>query len=334
MRGRRRLCEDGLHGRIRACRKIMCIGAHGTRKESHNRGQPIMRIVESAERYCKSHNVARTVIFSANRFARLISNKSIRRITKNDLERFADCAATAGLSASTIKGTIKDLRTLAIDAGLKWVVPRVRVPAPEPAPTPMDHINAIWPHLAAWCRQSVALMYWTCFRLDDVISLQCRTIAADETVIRLQAHKTQRNHAFPVPTWLTQYLGPVLLPFSGNADYKQALVRAEMERASLAGKVAQVYPRNVRQAGITAWSRANGMAGSIAHGSGLSGSVMQHYVSPLQVLEDAMPKVRVPDAMRGKGETADTETALLANFRRLDPSAQSIISLTAERLSG
>jgi hypothetical protein len=136
-----------------------------------------------------------------------------------------------------------------------------------------------------------------------------------------------------MPDWLLQYLERIQLPFIAANDHAQVIVRAELERVSLLGNVTQVYPRNIRQAGITAWSQANGMAGAIAHGSGLSGNVLRHYVSPLSVLESAAPRVRIPAAMRGDCQTDDTESALLAHFRRLDPAAQGIISMTAERLA-
>ncbi len=74
------------------------------------------------------------------------------------------------------------------------------------------------------------------------------------------------------------------------------------------------------------------MAGAIAHGSGLAGSVMRHYVSPLQVLAAAMPRVKVPAAMRGTVQIDDEQT-LLSNFRRLDPEAQRMITGMSERLA-
>jgi hypothetical protein len=176
-------------------------------------------------------------------------------------------------------------------------------------------------------------MYHCCFRLADILRLQCEGIATDATVIRLQAHKTHRNHAFPVPQWLSQYLGPVRLPFACGNDHAATIMRAELDRVSALAKVHRVYPRNIRQAGITAWSQANGMAGAIAHGSGLSGSVLQHYVSSLQVLTAAAPRVRVPACMRGDCNTDDIESTLITHFRRMDAAAQTIITSTAERLS-
>lgn len=73
------------------------------------------------------------------------------------------------------------------------------------------------------------------------------------------------------------------------------------------------------------------MAGAIIHGSGLSG-VMQHYVSSIAVLESAAPRVIVPAAMRGRIQQAD-EDSLLANFRRLDQQAQSLITSMSDRLA-
>jgi len=66
------------------------------------------------------------------------------------------------------------------------------------------------------------------------------------------------------------------------------------------------------------------------HGSGLG--VMSHYLDPLSVLESAAPRVRLPSCFGAQASTT-TEDALIASFRRLDPSAQGLVSMTAERLA-
>jgi len=74
------------------------------------------------------------------------------------------------------------------------------------------------------------------------------------------------------------------------------------------------------------------MAGAIAHGCGLSRSVMQHYVSPLAILESAMLRVQVPASMRGLAEES-SEDVLLSSFRKMDDAARSLLLGMSDRLA-
>jgi hypothetical protein len=253
-------------------------------------------------------------------------------ITHDDLTEFIRAAYAIQLSPSSIKGTIAAIRTLVKDAGRSIAVPIVRVPPPDPKCFPSSTIDAIWPHLSVWGKQHVALTYHCCFRLDDIIRLQLSGVPADLDIITLQASKTQRRHAIPVPVWLRQWLGAVNLPFSGVNDWTQAIIRAELDRCCHLASIVRILPSQIRKAGLTAWGQANGMAGEIVHGCGLSG-VMRHYIDRISILESAATRVRIPDCFRGSMLPESDETTLLNNFRRMDPTAQRIISTTAERLA-
>lgn len=290
-----------------------------------------MNVSQASTDYAAKKNVAKTLIFNVNRFVRLCADKDVTSIVRADLDKFIQVAGDAGLSKDSIWGTIKDMRTVLTDLGIVLEWPTVKRPTPEPDPTPAEDLDGVWSNCDPWLRQHIALTFHCCFRLADILLLQIAGVAVDSKTIRLTASKTKRNHVFPVPDWLRQYLGPVELPFRSAGGWSQVIVRDSLAAACKSAKIPQIYPRNIRQAGITAWSRANGMAGAIAHGSGLRGNVLQHYVAPVQVLESAMPRVTVPAAMRGECQVS-AEEELLNSFRRMDAQAQSMVVGVASRL--
>jgi len=57
---------------------------------------------------------------------------------------------------------------------------------------------------------------------------------------------------------------------------------------------------------------------------------VSHCVPALEILTAAMDRVRVPQAF---GAAQSSEDSLLSAYRRLDPSAQGLVSMTAERLA-
>lgn len=291
-----------------------------------------MRIVETSIAYCASRRVARTIIFSANRFAKLVSDMELSEITREHLDLFISHATTLGLSPSTIRGTLKDIRTLMRDSECGIKCPVVKVPDPEPEPTPLDDLSTIWPHCPAWLQQHLAITFHCCFRLADVIRLQIEGVPADCKTIRLVANKTRKTHLFPVPNWIRPFLGPVELPFRVSNDWSQVIVRDAIAKACLASNVSVTFPRNVRQLGLTSWGSANGMAGQIAH-DGKASAVMGHYINAFKVLESAMNRVVVPVAWRGVDHTT-LEDSVIANFRRLDQQAQELVSNMTDRLVG
>jgi hypothetical protein len=286
-----------------------------------------MPIVEAARDYCARRKIKPVPVYSAQRFAAVVGDLDPLAITQEILERYA---AEADNPPSTIRGTVKDVITLCKAAGNKSLSQFLRKPQPQPKPTPIDSIEKAWPFLAPWSCQLVVLIYWTGLRLDDALEVQIRGVDLSGDAIQCQASKTGKNHAWPMMRWMRPYLEPARLPFEKSNDHAQVIVRGELERVAQLGKVPRIMPQQLRQRAVQEWTRANATAGAIVHGQALG--VMSHYLDPLMVLESTAPRVRLP-ACFGAKESASTEEALLHSFRRLDPSAQGLISGTAERLA-
>lgn len=287
-----------------------------------------MRIVDAAEQYCRERGVARTVVFSANRLVKHLGVFHFSELNSTKLAEFQAKASCAGLSAWTIKGTLKDIGTVASHFKISLEIPVVRVPRPTPSPTELSVINAIWPHIQPWCKQWLGIAFWTALRLDDSIELQ--VLGPPTGQLRYQASKTGHSHVWPFPDWLRRLWQPTELPYQKATDHAQVLIRNELQRASLAARTERVVPKEIRQAALNAWAKSHATAGAIVHGCGLG--VLAHYLDPLQILESAAPRVRLPECF-GACTQAGTEDTLISNFRRLDPAAQSLIVGTTERLA-
>jgi len=294
-----------------------------------------MLIVEASQKYVTDRGLARTPIYSAVRFSTMMGDVPIAEITQDSIDKFHLDAKAKGWSASTIKGTIKDLRTLTRHfCGFSPVI-RVPVRKPSPTPTPIEEIKAIWDHLSYWSRQWLIISYWCCLRLDDSIRLQLLIASekvSDEKSATLawEAGKTNKEHKVPVPKWMQEWLQPTKLPFTRVSDWAQDLVRDELKQASEAAKCDQVYPKHIRQRGLTEWKLASPDAGSIIHGSGLG--ILDHYVPGVDILRSAMPRVRLPDCFGADGKDKQPEEALLTSFRLLDPQARELVMMTAQRM--
>jgi predicted transcriptional regulator len=287
-----------------------------------------MSLVQFARDYCTRRKIKPVPVYSTQRFAAVVGDLEPSQVTQEALERYA---AKATDSVSTIRGTIKDVLTICKAAGVSGLHQFVRKPQPIPKPTPIDSIEKAWPFLAPWSCQLVVILYWTGLRLDDAIELQIRGIDLDSDAIRWQASKTGKNHCWPLTRWMRPFLKPVgKLPFSVSNDHAQVIVRGELQRVSELGGVSRIMPQQMRQRSVQEWTRANATAGAIVHGMGLG--VMSHYLDPLMVLESASSRVRLPACFGGQ-QSQSTEDALISSFRRLDPSAQGLVSMTAERLA-
>lgn len=288
-----------------------------------------MQLQTFAAQYCESKRLARTPIYSANRFTKFMGTHDLNQIDQSLIESFATVARTAGVAEETIRGTLKDLRTLvrAATGTILKVVIRKTQPAPEP--TPLDHLSAIIPHLAPWSLQWLALSYWTALRLADTVNLQQQI--SETSVLKWTASKTKWRQSWPVPKWMQKFLTPVSLPYRTCPDWCQVIIRAELDRVTAATGVPKILPKGIRQRSLTEWTRADGAAGAIIHGSGLK--ILDHYVDPMQILENAMHKVRLPAGLKEDNESG-TEETLILSFRRLDPMAQNLVMHTTQRLAG
>ncbi len=112
-----------------------------------------MKLFAFSQQYVQSRGLQKTPIYSASRFVKLIADMDVGRITEKHLSEFRTKALAAGLSPHTVKGSLKDLRTLIRSTGRQIKVERVKVPQPDPHPVPHSHIDLIWPCLSLWAQQ-------------------------------------------------------------------------------------------------------------------------------------------------------------------------------------
>lgn len=286
-----------------------------------------MHIVAHAREYCARKQIAKTPIYACQRVAEVIGEIEARDVTQAHVEQYIQHARKAGVPEWTIKGAVKDLRTIVIDAGGPILSNTVKKPKPDPKPCEIADIDTIWQWLAPWSCQLVVLTYWCGIRLEDAIRLQLKVDPAWRS-ITWEANKTGHRHRIPAPKWLTKWLEPVRLPYSKSNDHAQVIVRGELERVCQIAKIPRILPSEIRDRGITEWSKVSSDAGALLHGHGLG--TRDHYVPALEILTAAMHRVRVPACF---GAVVSSEDSLLSAYRRLDPAAQGLVSMTAERLA-
>ena len=143
------------------------------------------------------------------------------------------------------------------------------------------------------------------------------------------ASKTKHRHKWPLLPWIMPLLQQQRLPYSNTDDWSKVIVRAELDRVCALAGVDRIQPSQIRDTGLRAWCRADFQAGKVLHGCGLG--VIGHYVDVLDILEPVAPRVRLPKCFGASTETA--EESMLANFRRMDTSAQQIVVSMSERLA-
>ena len=285
-----------------------------------------MRFAELAQEYRQRNGLrAETIVKNCRRWDRFGCPA-----TSEGLTTFRQQALAAGMSPHTIEKTITDMLTVHASSGQKLDAgKRLRRPAPEPKPVPLETINAIWEVSPHWFRRWIVLTYWTGARCEDSIRVY-KAVTSQTEVIRLRADKTGRNHVWPVAQWMRQWFPlPSEHPLNGVSLHFTNVLRDGLTLLCEQAGVERITPQQLRQRSITEWSRANATAGAIVHGCGLG--VLSHYLDPLQILESAAPRVRLPECFGATSATG--EESLLANFRRLDQSAQDLIAGTAERLA-
>ena len=286
-----------------------------------------MFLTDYAAEYCRRKSIAKTPLSNCRRFAKAVGNLEAASINQQHVEQFVSAARAEKIPESSIRGIVKDVRTIVLDAGGPELKQIVRKPKPDPKPCEIADLDHLWQWLAPWSCQLVVLKYWTCARLEDAIQLQ---IHADPECRSLswEANKTGHRHRIPVPQWLRKWLQPVRLPYRKSNDHAQTIVRGELDRVCEIAKVPRILPSQIRDRGITEWSKVSSDAGALLHGHGLG--TRDHYVPALEILTAAMDRVRVPAAF---GAASSPEESFLTSYRRLDPSAQSLIGNMAERLA-
>lgn len=103
----------------------------------------IMLVSKAAEKYVTDRQLARTPVYSAARFASVIGDMEIEEISQEHVDKFQGLAKQNGWASRTIKGTVKDIRTLTKHyCGFSPVI-RVAVNQLSPTPTPVEHIDAV-----------------------------------------------------------------------------------------------------------------------------------------------------------------------------------------------
>lgn len=286
-----------------------------------------MHIVDHAAEYCRRKSIAKTPLSNVRRFAKVIGNIEAATVTQQHVEQFVSAARAEKIPESSIRGIVKDVRTIVLDAGGPELRNTVKKPKPDPKPCEIADLDHLWQWLAPWSCQLVVLKYWTCARLEDAIRLQLKA-DPEARSISWEANKTGHRHRIPVPPWLRKWLEPVRLPYKSSNDHAQVIVRGELDRVCEIAKVPRILPSQIRDRGITEWSKVSSDAGALLHGHGLG--TRDHYVPALEVLTSAMDRVRVPAAF---GAASSPEESFLTSYRRLDPSAQNLIGNMAERLA-
>lgn len=290
-----------------------------------------MKISEYAEYYCTIQGVARTVVFNANRFAKLIRDCELSELCRDDLDRFVAVAGALGLTKSSIGGTIRVLRTLTRHAGIEIEFPSVGTSKKPLNPPTIETIDAVWPYLEPWAKQHVVVSWYTAARLADVISMQIAGFDPTANALRWTASKTKIEHIAPLPDWVRQWLPTVALPFKVSNDWSQVIVRDELAKSCNLAGLAPILPREIRQAGYEAWAAVDGLACKVLHDGKVEG-VMTHYISPMSILQNACPRLRPPSLMRGELQ-ATAEQQLLDSFRRMDSEGQTIITSIADKIA-
>jgi hypothetical protein len=286
-----------------------------------------MSLVDFAEEYVASKGLARNPVHSASRFVRLMGDMQVGEVNSEVLRRFRIKAEALKLGAWTIRDTLKDLRTLVRSTGGEVQIDRVKPPHPEPQPVDLELLDTIWPHCAGWSRQWLVLSFWTGLRLADSIQLQ-QNLSPEK--LCWTAGKTGHRQQWPIPPWIRPFLQAILLPYTPTVDWSKAIVRAELQRVCKLANVPRILPSQIRDTSLREWCRADFHVGQIVHGCRLG--VIGHYVHLLDILEPVAPKVRLPQCF-GATSNECRESLLLSHFRRLDPSAQSLVAGTAERLA-
>jgi hypothetical protein len=300
------------------------------RYDTHTRESAM---ITEARQYLESRKIVRREpLYSANRFARIVGDLPAAEVTFRHLNELR--VQLAGkLSNRTIESTVADVLTV-----VGWVTGKapakgesLQIVAPDPQPVSIDNITDTWRHCSGYVRAFIAAGYWTALRQSDCMRwLQQEKQSASETII-IVASKTGKRHRIPYPSWLRAIVTAHPFPYRVT-DFGRKSIRRDIANACRAAKLKVWTPKHLRQRGITEWWNASPSAGAIIHGSGMPRGIIKHYIDNTSLLESAAPRVRLP-ACFGASTSATSEESLLSNFRRLDPSAQSLITGTAERLA-
>lgn len=287
-----------------------------------------MNVVEFAEKYVADRGLARNPVHSASRFIRLVGDMEIEAISDATLRAFRVAMETEKLASETIRGSLKDMRTLVRSSGRDVAIDRVRQDDPNPQPVSLSDIDAIWPHLATWSRQWLVIAFWTCLRAADSIRMQKAIATMPAGRLEWKARKTGHRHRWPVPDWMQQYLEPVALPYSATDDWCKVIVRAELVRVCKLADIDKISPLQIRDTGLKQWARADYHVSKVLHGCQLG--VIGRYVDPLDIIEPVSHRVKLPACFGAIRQQSDDLTSMIL---KLDPDARRMVSEMTLRLA-
>lgn len=249
-------------------------------------------------------------------------------VTEELLRQFRANMTESSMATETIRGSLKDMRTLVRASGRDITIDRIQEDDPNPQPVPLTDIDAIWPHLATWSRQWLVIAFWTCLRHADSIRMQKAIATMPAGRLEWKANKTKHRHRWPVPEWMKQYLEPVSLPYSATADWCKAIVRAELQRVCKLAHIDTIMPLQIRDTGLQQWARADFHVSKVLHGCALG--VIGRYVDPLDIIEPVMNRVKLPACFGAIRKESDDLTQMIL---KLDPDARRMVSEMALRLA-
>lgn len=238
----------------------------------------------------------------------------VKNITSQVVEKWRQEAYKAGVAVRTIESIISTICGLcrfsghAVDAGR----PLFHRPRPPKVLTLDEFDRLLLASPLGW-RRWLAVQFVTGLRLADLERL---APPSDCEEIRLDASKTGKLHAFPIPAPVSRLCdgSPLRLP-------RKRLWR-ELTELCEAARIPRQGPQLLRALSATEWERARPGCGAVILGHALPGwsSATRYYLDPGQQLRLGLPNLRFPASLLTADERqrqADRERELVTAFRAL-----------------
>lgn len=268
------------------------------------------RYIDAAPDLARS--TAQKMRFEARRFERFMHSPPPREVSNEMIAAFRGRAMQAGLSPRSIEDSIATVRLVIRSLGLHApdVGRKLRQRLTPPAPATLEELRQLWDAAdsmswpetetwmlpSAWWRAWMTLAYWTGLRLTNLtwgLSLE----HWGQDAIRYVAGKTGVRHVFP----MTERLSWIVAQCKERRPRTSILhcahhatrLRTHLTKLCDAAGIRRLTPKNLRQASITQWTKAASRAGEIIHGCGMP-TVLAHYLDPLEILQEAAPRVAWP----------------------------------------
>lgn len=188
--------------------------------------------------------------------------------------------------------------------------------------------------------------FWRCFlcvgfltglRLSDLLKLRKGDFSG--YVLAVVAGKTGKRQSIPIHPTLARHVENAVwcnqsgLLFPVGESFKQ--FRRELAAICTAAGVESVTPQDLRVCSANAWEDARDGAGPAILGHSLIRGASRFYLRPPRLLEEALPRLRVPSAFLTDDERqagASRIAELLARFERMDGESQELLLGMARRI--